>query len=171
MKIEIVDNFCMEYYVKILEKTFDGSHDGQGGFPWFYKNDLNDKSAPGNFYLTNLVIMDYKMINGTWISLFIPLLDQLKIPISNVCRLKVNFYPRTQRRVHHQSHTDYKPNSGLTTALYYLNENNGVTIFDGKKTVKSKRNRVAFFDGSIKHHSTTPTDCNHRVTINVDYKL
>ena len=83
----------------------------------------------------------------------------------------MNLYPRTQRRVHHSTHIDYQPNSGLRTCLYYVNTNNGVTIFDGKKTVKSIKNRIALFDGSIPHHSTTLTDVNYRCSINIDYKV
>ena len=64
---------------------------------------------------------------------------------------------------------DYEPNSGLATALYFVNDNDGVTIFNRKKTIKSKENRIILFDGSNKHHPTTPTNVNWRSTINIDY--
>ena len=46
-----------------------------------------------------------------------------------------------------------------------------MTVFDGKRKVKSKKNRAIIFDGATMHHSTTPTDCNWRVSISIDYKL
>ena len=125
----------------------------------------------GNYYFNHQVILNYKVQSDQWLPIFEPLISTIGISFDNVWRLKVNLYPRTQRRVHHAPHIDYRPNSGLRTCLYYVNTNNGVTIFDGKKTVKSKKNRAILFDGSNKHHSTTPTDCNYRCSINIDYKV
>ena len=42
---------------------------------------------------------------------------------------------------------------------------------DRKKTIKCKKNRAIIFDGSILHHSTTPTDVNYGCSINIDYLL
>ena len=171
MKIEIVDNFLSSYNSNILIKTLNGTKMGHGCFQWAFMNDMNYESYVGNYYFNHVLVVNYEVIDSHWMPLFIPLLDKLKIALSNVYRLKVNLYTRTQRRVHHSSHKDYNPNEGFRTALYYVNTNNGVTIFDGKRTVKSIENRIALFDGSNKHHSTTPTDCNYRSTINIDYKL
>ena len=92
--------------------------------------------------------------------------------VQDLWRLKVNLYPRTQRRIHHESHVDYDPDSGFETCLYYVNTNNGITKFDGTfKSIKSKRNRIALFNGSNYHHSTSPTDSNYRTSVNIDYKL
>ena len=124
----------------------------------------------GNYYFNHILIDNYHIYNTDDLSIFSPILDMLKVPISDVYRLKVNLYPRTQWKVHHETHTDYPSGFDLTPALYYVNDNDGVTIFDGKKIVKSKKNRVALFDGSIMHHSTTPTKDNYRCTINIDYK-
>tara|TARA_B100000287_G_C20134091_1_gene583428 strand:+ start:51 stop:563 length:513 start_codon:yes stop_codon:yes gene_type:complete len=170
MKIEIIDNFLTPYYSDIFIKTFDGKNSPKG-FPWYFTNDLNDVSYWGNYYFVNKVIGEDGRYNSEWHTFFNPLFDGLKIARDKVYRLKVNLYPGTQRRIHHASHEDYQSNCGLRTALYYVNTNNGVTIFDGKKTVKSKENRIILFDGSTKHHSTTPTDTNYRCTINIDYIL
>ena len=171
MKIEIVDNFLSSYNSDILIKTLNGKKMGPGCFQWAFMNDMNYESYVGNYYFNHVLVVNYEVVDPYWMPLFTPFLDKLKIALSNVYRLKVNLYTRTQRRVHHSSHKDYNPNEGFRTALYYVNTNNGVTIFDGKKTVKSIENRIALFDGSNKHHSTTPTDCNYRSTINIDYKL
>ena len=171
MKIEIVDNFLSSYNSNILMDTFSGKRYGAGIFQWAFCNDMNYESYLGNYYFNHVLVVNYEVIDSHWMPLFIPLLDKLKIALSNVYRLKVNLYTRTQRRVHHSSHKDYTSNEGFRTALYYVNTNNGVTIFDGKRTVKSIENRIALFDGSNKHHSTTPTDCNYRCSINIDYKV
>ena len=86
-------------------------------------------------------------------------------------RLKINLYPWTSRRIHHQTHTDYSSGQNLITCLYYVNDSNRYTIFDGKKKIRCKGNRAIFFDGSNEHHSTTPIDVNYACSINIDYKL
>ena len=174
--IQIVDNFLSSYESDNLIKTFDGKIDGYWAselFPWTFINDLNGEEYLGNYYFNKILMKNYEVPSKNasyWMPLFEPLIK--RIGCRNIFRLKVNLYPRTHRRVHHSPHIDYESNSGLRTALYYVNTNNGFTFFDGTRSkVKSKENRIAFFDGSNKHHSTTPTDCNYRVTINVDYTL
>ena len=136
MKIEIVDNFLSDYFADTYVKIFDGIEGVATPFPWAFYNDLNGVERMGNYYFNHQVILNYKVQSDKWLSIFEPLISTIGISFDNVWRLKVNLYPRTQRRVHHASHTDYQPDSGLRTCLYYVNTNNGVTIFDGKKTVK-----------------------------------
>ena len=50
-----------------------------------------------------------------------------------------------------------------------MHESNRLTIFDGKQKIKCKNNRAIIFDGSIPHHSTTPTDANYACSVNIDY--
>ena len=171
MKIEIIDDFLSPYYTDSLVKTFGGKKDGRGLFPWYFTNNLNTVERLGNYYFNHLLIVDYKVENPEWLPIFEPLVNRIGISVNNIWRLKANLYPRTQRRIHHVSHYDYEPDSGLRTVLYYVNDNNGFTVFDGKRKIRSKRNRAIVFDGSNKHHSTTPTNSNWRCSINIDYKL
>ena len=169
MKIDIVDNFLPSYHADTLVKTFNGTGRGDGLFPWLFINDLNEVGYLGNYYFTKDIVREWVVQDSYWMPLFSPLLE--KLGCKKPCKLKVNLYPRTQRRVHHASHVDYESNSGLITCLYYVNTNNGVTKFDGTfNSVKSKKNRAIFFDGSNKHHSTTPTDNNYRCSINIEVR-
>tara|TARA_B100000287_G_C20351717_1_gene670075 strand:+ start:111 stop:647 length:537 start_codon:yes stop_codon:yes gene_type:complete len=176
MKIEVIDNFLNSYYADTYEKFFGVD---AGSFPWFYQDNLNGVSYIGNYYFNHTLIDASKpsRFADEYFFVFAPLLSKLNLTTKNntqynlqrLWRLKMNLYPRTNRRVHHQSHIDYYHSEGLTTCLYYVNDNNGFTIFDRKRKIKSKKNRAILFDGSNKHHSTTPTDCNYRVSINIDY--
>ena len=154
-----------------LYDIFNGIDEGTELFPWYFTNNLNEKSYVGNYYFNNVVIRDHRVENGLWLPIFEPLVNRIGISFNDVWRLKVNLYPRTHLRVHHEPHCDYEPDCGLRTCLYYVNNNNGMTVFDGKKKVRSKKNRAILFDGSNKHHSTTPTSCNWRCSINVDFKI
>ena len=169
MKIDIIDDFLSDYHNRAIENALVGKF---SNFPWLFDNNLNGKKRLGNYYFTYAMIDEGVIGCEKWLPIFIPLLDKLKIPLSNVYRLKTNLYPCTHRRVHHCTHRDYPPEAPLTTALYYVNTNNGITKFDGTfKSIKSKRNRIALFNGSNYHHSTSPTDSNYRTSVNIDYKL
>ena len=168
MTIEIVDNFLSSYYNDSYERTFNGSEGNS--FPWFFLNNLNGIKSKGNFYFCNVAYDPTLNINDTsQYAMYQPLLNRLNITMSNVKRLKANLYPLSGRRIHHQTHTDYKPNQGFRTCLYYVHESNRLTIFDGKQKIKCKNNRAIIFDGSIPHHSTTPTDANYACSVNIDY--
>ena len=169
MKIEIIDDFMSSYYHDMYLNSFSGK-EGIDQFPWAFINELNYKSYKGNYYFTNNIVQrSMGIMNKRLLPLFNPLLTRLKINIDNVHRIKVNLYPWAGRRIHHESHKDYPPGQNLSTCLYYVNDSNRDTIFDGKKKIRCKGNRAIMFDGSIPHHSTTPTDVNHGVSINIDY--
>lgn len=81
-------------------------------------------------------------------------------------RVKANLYPRTECVYHHQDHVDYTtPNKG---AILYLNTNDGYTVVDGHP-VESIANRLLLFDPQVLHHSTTCTNQQYRLNINVNY--
>ena len=57
--------------------------------------------------------------------------------------------------------------------LYYVNDTDGDTIFyndneEEIKRVSPKKGRVVFFDGSIMHSASTPTQT-HRAIINFSF--
>ncbi len=170
MKIEIIDDFMSSYYHNIYLNMFDGA-EGDDKFPWLFNDSLNGKGYKGNYYFNNVIVqMNDGYINEGLMPLFDPLLIRLKINIGDVHRIKANLYPWKGRRRHHQTHTDYPSGHNLRTCLYYVNDSNRVTIFDGKKKIKCKGNRAIIFDGSTPHHSTSPTDTNYGISINIDYK-
>ena len=53
--------------------------------------------------------------------------------------------------------------------LFYVNTNNGFTILEDGTKVESIANRALFFDSSKSHKSTTCTDEDIRVNININY--
>ena len=56
------------------------------------------------------------------------------------------------------------------TAIFYVNTNNGKTIFKhNKEQISSRENRVVIFDGRLKHAGTTCTDAKNRIVINLNY--
>ena len=167
MNIEIIDNFLSSYHNNFYINLFTNYEET---YPWYFVNDLNEVKYKGNFYFCNIAYdRDKGMDFPHQYKLYESILNRLNITMSNVKRIKANLYPLSGRRIHHQSHTDYKPHRGLRTCLYYPTPSNRFTIFDGKKRIRCKENRAIIFDGSIRHHSTTPTDVNCACSVNIDY--
>ena len=56
-----------------------------------------------------------------------------------------------------------------TTAIYYVNTNNGYTEFEDGSRVESIENRLVTFPSYMKHTGTTCTDQKRRIVINFNY--
>ena len=56
-----------------------------------------------------------------------------------------------------------------TTAIFYVNTNNGYTKFEDETIVESVANRVVTFPANMKHTGTSCTDEKTRVIINFNY--
>ena len=74
--------------------------------------------------------------------------------------------PRTTEITRNKFHRDF-PN--ITTAVYYINTNNGWTEFENGDKVESVANRIVIFDSNTMHTGTTCTDEKVRVLINFNY--
>ena len=94
-----------------------------------------------------------------------PLYARLRFDI--LVRVKANITPRTGDHDYTQFHTDTRQNN--TTAIYYVNTNNGFTRFKDGTKVESKANRIVIFDAQTEHSGVTCTDEKVRVVINLNY--
>ena len=56
-----------------------------------------------------------------------------------------------------------------TTAIFYVNSNNGYTEFENGAIVESEENRMVVFPAEMKHRGTSCTDKKIRVVINFNY--
>tara|TARA_B100000287_G_scaffold207855_2_gene196141 strand:+ start:3123 stop:3665 length:543 start_codon:yes stop_codon:yes gene_type:complete len=76
---------------------------------------------------------------------------------------------------HNMPHVDFDE-PGLTTALYYVNDSDGNTVFfddtyNMVEEIKPQRGKVVIFDGLTYHASTCPTLATNRITLNFNYAL
>ena len=56
-----------------------------------------------------------------------------------------------------------------TTSIFYVNTNNGYTIFENGKKVSCLENRLAIFPNSMMHTGVSQTDTKVKVTLNLNY--
>lgn len=167
MTYKIVDNFLEESKFKQIKKYMITS----GSLPWYIRSGVSEigNESEGSF-LTHLFYWQHQVTSSNF-SVLEPLLENIS-PIALV-RIKANFYPTTKKIIKHNFHIDYEINGSAIpckACLFYLNTNNGKTVFKDGGEVESVENRAVFFDASIYHQSTTCTDDSiGRFNINFNY--
>jgi hypothetical protein len=122
-------------------------------------------------------------------SILIKALYLAEMPISKLIRIRGGMTTRTPYPVVHAPHVDW--DNFHMTALYYVNDADGETIFYKEKRdetlevssfewsknreftidkkVQPKADRMVIFDGRIFHSSTSPTNADYRITINYNW--
>jgi len=136
-------------------------------FPWYY-NEHVVSNYDKNFQFTHLFYEKHK-INSNHFNLIIPLINKIN-PLS-ILRIKANLLTKTKKNVEHEFHVDMKENTNakITTSIYYINTNNGYTIFKNNKKIKSKENTFVEFISSEQHSGASCTDKNVRIVLNINF--
>ena len=99
------------------------------------------------------------------------LANKLDINIIDIIRGRAFLQLPTTKSISNDIHVDLDFSHWV--CLYYVCDSDGDTIFydDNENEIKRispKKGRIAFFDGSIKHCSSTPSKT-HRIIINFDF--
>ena len=133
-------------------------------FPWFYRKNqtTGDSSFLYHVFFTN------DKINSNLYNLIKPLVEKLNP--DKLMNIRANL--SLKRPMKCNWHIDFEK-SKLTpkskTAIYYVNTNNGYTIFKTKK-VKSEANKMIIFNGNTQHKVKYQTDTDARIVINFLYE-
>ena len=169
--IEIIDNFLPDHLFEKTQEEILGND-----FPWFVCNDIVNKSLghipTDKNYNWQLFHLFY--YNPHEISRYFPLMDHLLVAIQPMMTLKIkaNLNPVSDKIIEHGMHVDtypYELAEMLTTSVFYLNTNNGYTVFEDGTKVESVANRLVSFPATTMHTGTTCTDEKYRAVINLNY--
>ena len=135
-------------------------------FPWNFSNFKTalDKTGLNEFQFTHL-FYDSGILSP-YFKMLQPLLDRIKP--KNLYKIKANLNVYNSALKEYAPHIDIENFKG-TTAIYYLNTNNGYTKIK-KKKIMSEANKIVFFDSTQKHQGTNCTDCNYRIVLNFNYE-
>ena len=106
------------------------------------------------------------------IAILNPLIEALNIEL--LIRIKANLNPCNNNILTHGYHRDLE---GLQeelkpfcrTAVFYLNTNNGYTVFEDGTKIESIENRLVTFNSQESHSGTTCTDQPYRILLNINY--
>lgn len=139
-------------------------------FPWYLNNNKTFIDKNYNIHDWQLTHTFYKNFN-IWSSFFNflePLIKKIN-PVS-LLRIKVNLTAPHDKIISYGMHTDFDyKEKNIKTGIFYINTNNGLTIFENNIKYKSEKNKFIFFPCNLKHAGTTHTDTKQRIVLNINW--
>ena len=158
LDIKVIDNFLDKNIFHKLNNEFLNNN-----FFWYYQNGKVFEND-GDFQFTHIFYENNK-INSDRFYIIEPFLILLNV--KSLVKAKLNFTPKDTVLKKFEFHIDNDFN--CNTAVFYLNTNNGKTIFENGKEVNSIENRLVKFNSNIKHTGTSTTDKPYRMVLNINY--
>jgi hypothetical protein len=162
--MKIIDNFLSnEAWSNINDIMLTAN------FPWYlnrYKTGKDlDTGQLHEYQFTHMFYSDFG-VKSQFSSIIEPILEKLNP--SAIVRIKANLLPNTPNIETFKMHKDFNFFDGKT-AIFYVNTNNGYTLFENGTRVESIANRCVIFDARLDHTGTTCTDQRVRSVINLNY--
>tara|TARA_X000000368_G_C22754670_1_gene589928 strand:- start:62 stop:640 length:579 start_codon:yes stop_codon:yes gene_type:complete len=175
--IQIIDDYLPEKEYRSLYQYFIDSEFGYEGqsCPWYWV-DGTSYFDDGYYMFVNLCYGNYTIVNNTMFNLLLPFTARLKVQA--YFRIKANLTLPTQTQqmdVSSQFHVDnpdcnVEGDSPMMTAIFYMNTNNGATVFEDGTIVESVANRLTIFPCHKKHAARPHTEgSKNRIVINFNY--
>ena len=162
--IEVFDNFLEhELFKKISNKIINSQ--------WSYSDliisfDKRICDELDNHQMYNMIYSDdepksdmFHLIRG--------IMMNGKFNFKSLIKIKANLSFRTKEKIIHGYHVDVPYE--CKTAIYYLNTNDGCTMFKDGREIGSVENRLVIFNSQLEHTGTTCTDQKIRSVINFNY--
>ena len=164
MSYEIFDEYLNKDIFKSIQNVFINNYN----FPWYYNEKVANIDEEFHFYrhqFTHMLFRENQGICSDFYQYIVPLIEKINTPM--LMRVKANLGTRTNEHVEGGFHTDSKLNH--KTAVFYLNTNNGYTLFENGEKVESLENRLVVFDSNIPHTGVSQTDTKVRCLLNINY--
>lgn len=166
--MEIIDNFLNQEDLKNIRDYLISYN-----FSWHFLNSkcsesLGAECSDDNNYQFCHMFYDDNQTNqyvSQYFSLLSPIIQKLNT--KSLIRIKSNLSMKSDRLEKYCYHTD--TNFDCKTAIFYLNTNDGFTVFENGSKVESIENRILIFNSQLKHTGTTCTDQKFRMVINFNY--
>ena len=132
-------------------------------FPWYF-NDNGVYPGDGHWQFVHSFYTKNQPS-----SQFIELTRDLVPENSVLIRIKANCTTKAESPSQLPFHIDCTwLEREYTTSIFYVNTNNGFTVFENGEKIESVANRLITFPSSMKHTGITSTD-DRRVLINFNY--
>ena len=174
--MKIIDNFLnSEDFIRLIFELDDPN------MPWVQSTILSSAAIAAHFRKHKKIILEDKYniqfchILGENEEFLQPLFK--KLGVVNLHRCKVNLTVANENHIGHGFHIDIsggiqdtKQAFNCTTAILYINDNNGYTEFDNGEKVKSVQNRVVIFKNGLLHQGVSCTDVAKRLVLNINYE-
>jgi|TARA_B100000214_G_scaffold14684_1_gene10178 hypothetical protein len=169
--IDIIDDYLPEHEHRQIYDYFTGSMDDgtlNNSCAWVYiPFTSTDWTANGErFHFAQLIYAQHQIISPAF-NLMTPIIKRENM--TAIARIKANCVMKTSELdvYDDEFHTDFT--GTLTTGIYYINSNDGYTLFEDGTKCESVANRFCRFPCETKHTATTCTSTNRRLLINFNY--
>ena len=162
--MEVKDNFLDDIHLIQLDKLIDNSN-----FPWYLQKEQVGEANDG-CWLSHIIYNFYEPKSD----LYAPVINifKNKLEYISLCRIIVNLSVRHENPIKSDFHVDFEGNNKkITTAIFYLNTNNGSTEFENGDKIDCVRNRIIVFPTNTSHRAVGQTDVNQRIVLNFNFIL
>ena len=134
-------------------------------FPWYFQREQVLHEDDGFWFSHKLY--DFNRIHSEFYNQIIPIFEK-KLDYLTLIRVTCNLLTKREKPIVCSFHTDYN-DSRSTTAIFYLNTNNGYTEMKNGTKIKSVKNRFIEFSSPEEHRAIGQTDEPRRIVINFNY--
>ena len=173
--IKIIDNFLDKKIFKRLQAFLLGAD-----CPWFYnkskvKSSLKPDSPIKGYESNNPHQFTHAFLRSerwsNWAENMAPLFNKINPRVW--IRVKGNLSSIHAKHLVGEWHCDQHTNGvawkDTTTSIFYINTNNGYTMFENGQKVPCLENRLAIFPNHMIHAGVSQTDTQVKVTLNLNY--
>lgn len=160
--MEIKDNFISKEDLIKLEKIINHPY-----FPWYLQK--NQTENDGSWFSHLLYIDDRpqsEFFSAVWDDIFGKYFHYVTL-----CRIHASLLINKNQSIASNFHRDYDDieTNAVTTAIFYLNTNNGYTEFETGEKVSSVKNRLVMFPRTIAHRAVSQTNTDNRFVLNFNF--
>jgi hypothetical protein len=157
--IEIFDNF-------LDEKTFLNlkNYIYNINFPWYY-SDSKVRNNDNFFQFNHTIFIDHNILSFELHKILYDVYKKLNC--KSLIRVKANLTTREKEIFNYDFHNDY--NFDCKTSIFYINSNDGKTIFQTGEQIESLENRMITFPSTLLHTGTSHTNTKERIVLNFNY--
>ena len=167
-EIQVIDNFLEENQFDKIYNIIN-TEENRWMKTTILPNEIYAEDPKYNLQFVHPIYGMHKIYSDIFFELELILNSKLKY--RQFVKIKANCVPSHSKIITHGLHVDIDQFdiTGLKTAIFYLNTNNGYTIFEDGTKINSVENRMIVFPASMKHSGTTCTDTKERLVINFNY--
>ena len=133
-------------------------------FAWFWAEHQYFNDRP---FFSHSFYCKHKPNSPHYESFIFPIIKKLKC--DDISNIRANCLVKDQKKHFSNFHCDRDYH--CTTAILYMNTNNGYTLLGEKEKIKikSEANKLIIFNSQTKHCAVSQTDTDRRVVVNFNY--
>tara|TARA_Y200000002_G_scaffold281286_2_gene235330 strand:- start:67 stop:597 length:531 start_codon:yes stop_codon:yes gene_type:complete len=169
---EIIENFLDQSDFEELKKFFLSPRSQWRFIDFVVSKELDNQKKDGYFVHSFRDLHPQTLVDRFPISPNYKVLDKLlekikhKLNFKQILRIRSSLFPRREVQKADAFHVDYKFDHKV--CIFYVNSNNGYTLFKSGEKVDSVANRLLIFDGLKEHSTVVQTDTSARYIININ---